>query len=71
MVWELVLNRDSVSVWEDEQILEMDGEDGGAIIYMNVLNATEKWFKCSSFKCKKIKNSTDDIETSSHSLEGT
>lgn len=45
MVWELVFSRDRVSVWEDEQILEMDGEDGGAIIYMNVLNTTEKWFK--------------------------
>lgn len=45
MVWELVLNRDRVSVWKDEQVLEMEGENGGTIIYMNVLNTTEKWSK--------------------------
>ena len=30
-----------VTVWEDEEVLEMDGGDGCTTVYPNVPNATE------------------------------
>ena len=36
-----MLNRYRVSVWDDEKVLEMDGDDG--FTTLNVLNATEQY----------------------------
>ena len=39
---ELVFNGDRVSLWEDEEVLEMDGGDGCTTIYLMPLDSTLK-----------------------------
>ena len=57
--WELVLNGHRVSVWEDEKVLQMDG-DGGLTATWKIKKLTKRnvwtlfwtWFKPTNYKCK-------------------